>query len=332
MRVLLTGANSLLGSNLVRHILDNGFTVRALLDPRRDAPSLEGLQIERVPGNLLDPESITDSLNGAQAVFHCGLVTEYWPPRSSSLLATNVEGARNLLVGMSRAGVETLVHVGSASSFGYGTIDEPGTEETPYSLGYLRLSCFDSALKAQELVLRYNESGKIRCIVVNPTLAMGEHGLPCGPGTDVIGYTTGGGGRYTTGGANVIGAMDAARGTFKALGRGKAGRCYILGGSNVEYRELIGKIASALGSPPPTRPSGNRMVLARGLAGSLFGRLTGRKPARSAEVARLAVTPLYYSPRRAVEELELPRTPLDEVIEDACRWMVDNREYLALER
>ncbi|MBU4194223.1 MAG: NAD-dependent epimerase/dehydratase family protein [Actinobacteria bacterium] len=323
MKALITGADSLVGSNLVRHLLDSGFTVRALLDPRCDIPTLDGLPIKRIPGDVLDPESITGSLAGVQAVFNCAPVTEHWPPRFKAAHAINVDGTRNLLVGMSRSGVESLVHVGSASSFGPGTMDEPGTEESPFDPRAFRTSCFDSIHQAQELALRYNESGKVRCIIVNPTLVMGKHGLPSGPGTDVMAYSAGG--RYTSGGANVVGAMDAARGVQKALGRGKAGRCYILGGSNVEYRELFGKMADSMGLPPPARSSGDRIVIARGLAGSLYGRLTGSVPARSAGVARLAVAPMYYNPRRAIEELELPVSPLDTVVEDACRWLADNR-------
>jgi len=324
LKVLITGASGLVGSNLIRHLLDSGITVRALLDPGLDTPTLDGLPFERVPGDVLDPESILGGLAGAHAVFHCALVTELRPPRSRAARARNVDGTRNLLVGMSRSGVENLVHVGSASSFGPGTMDEPGTEETPFDPRAFRFTCFDSIRQAQELVLRYNQSGKVRCVIVNPTLVMGEYGLPCGPGTDIMEYSSIG--RYTSGGANVVGAADVARGILKALGRGKAGRCYILGGSNVEYRDLYGMIATSMGFPPPMRLSGDRAVIARGLLGSLYGRITGRVPARNAPAARLAVAPIYYTQRRAALELELPMSPLDAVVEGACRWMTDNRD------
>jgi len=328
LKVLITGASSLVGSNLIRHLLDSGFTVRALLDPRLDTPTLDVLPFERVPGDVLNPESILGGLAGVHAVFHCALVTNLRPPRSRVERSKNVDGTRNLLVGMSRSGVENLIHVGSASSFGPGTMDEPGTEKTPFDPQAFRLTCFDSVHQAQELVLRYNQSGKVRCVIVNPTLVMGEHGLPCGPGTDIMEYSSIG--RYTSGGANVVGAADVARGILKALGRGKAGRCYILGGSNVEYRDLYGMIAASMGFPPPTRLSGDRSVIARGLAGSLYGKLTGRVPARSTGAARLAVAPIYYSPQRAALELELPLSPLDTVVENACRWMANNRDFIPL--
>ena len=328
MKVFITGASGLVGSNLIRHLLDSGFTVRALLDPRLDTPTLDGLPFERVPGDVLDPESILGGLAGTQAVFHCALVTELRPLRYRAARAKNVDGTRNLLVGMSRSGVENLVYVSAASSFGPGTMDEPGTEETPFDPQVFRSTCFDSIHQAQELVLRYNQSGKVRCVVVNPTLVMGEYGLPCGPGTDVMEYSSVG--RHTSGGANVVGAADVARGILKALGRGKAGRCYILGGSNVPYRDLFSMIAASMGFPPTTRLSGDRAVITRGLAGSLYGRLTGRVPARSAGAARLAVAPIYYSPRRATLELELPVSPLDTVVESACRWLTDNKDIIAI--
>jgi len=325
LKVLVTGAGSLLGGNLVRLLLENGFTVRALVDPRHEPANLDGLQIEKVPGDTLDPESTQDALSGIQAVFHCAYATVLMPPRAGWIQAVNYQGTQNLLMSMSRAGVEDLVHVGSASSFGFGTMDEPGTEESPYAGEQFRLACFDSMRRAQELVELYSQDGRIRGVIVNPTFMVGLYDPGDSPGREYLDYIKSRPGRYPSGGLNLIGAADAAAGVLKALGRGKHGRCYILGNHNIDHRELSGRFANALGVPRPIGLMGDREVLGRGLAGTLFGRLSGRKPAFSIETARLARTTFYYSSARAVSELDLPQSPLDTVIEDACRWYADKR-------
>lgn len=320
MRVLVTGCGTLLGANLARILLENGFTVRALLDPKTDHPNLEGLPIERVAGDILDPESTQNALGGVQSVFHCASVMVLWPARAEWINAINYDGTRNLLLAMSRTGVDDLVHVGSSTSFGYGAMEEPGNEEKPYALGRLHLSSFDSMRRAQELVEMYAGEGKIRGIIVNPTFAIGSYDSGVSIGKMYARYVGWPPRYYPSGGLNIAWAKDVAVGILKALGRGKSGRSYILGNHNVYHHHLTEKFAEALGVRPPARQIGDSQILLRALTRSAWSAVTRRPPIYSLETARVAVTPLYYDSSRAVSELDLPQSPLEEIIEDACRW------------
>jgi dihydroflavonol-4-reductase len=318
MIVLVTGVGGVLGVPLVRHLESNGFSVRALLDPDEDYPSLEGVPLKRVNGDVLVPESITEGLSGVQAVIHCASDLRTRPARSAEARALNYEGTRNLLVAMSRSGVEQLVHVGCASSFGPGAPGEPITEDTPYSGGRFRLDSYDSARDAQNLVLRFNETGKVRAVVVNPTLVIGRHGTPVGPGIDLFSFMSKHPGACPPGGANVISPADAARGILRAMGRGESGRCYILGGLDLEYRELLTEIAASVGRPPPDRDVSTEWLRRRGLLGSLAGRLVGWEPALTRETARLASVSFFYESGRANRELGFEPGPPHKAIEESA--------------
>jgi dihydroflavonol-4-reductase len=321
LKVLLTGASGIIGRELARQMVENGFDVRALLRASDEAASLEGLDLNRVTGDTLDPESVQEALEGRQAVFHCDQSTAYRPARSAAVVARNVNGTRNLLVAMSRSGVEQLVHVGSAFSFGPGALDKPGTEDNPYDGERFGLACLDSLKVAQDLALRYNESGKLRCIVVNPTLVVGPGGGPDGPFAALFEYATAGNGTYPPGGVNLVTARDAAAAAFRALGRGRPGRCYILGGVNLSYRTLLEKVSSALGLRPPDRIDPDIEVLAGAGAGSFFARFRRKRSLLTGELARLAAAELYYSSERAVRELAFSPGPIEPAIEEAClRW------------
>lgn len=326
MKVLVTGAAGLVGSHLARHLLYSGFTVSALVNPETDIEALEGLPIERVSGDTLDPESVLNALKGTQAVFHCATSSDHWPARGERVSAMNYKGTLNLLVAMNRAGVESIVHLGSATSFGPGTIDEPGTEDSPYAGERFRLACIDSMRRAQELVERFNREGRVKAVIVNPTCVLGPYDTLPGPGRALLQYAGFNRGRYPSGGVNIIGAGDVARGILGALGRGSPGRSYILGGQNIDYRQLFSKVAVALDLRAPDRQVPDGLLMAKGIVGSLYGKLTGRRPALTAGLARLLITRMYYSSDRAVGELGLSRSPVDTVIEEACRWFMDNRE------
>jgi dihydroflavonol-4-reductase len=258
-------------------------------------------------------------MKGVQAVFHCAVNDAFWPPRSSAVITRNVTGTRNVLVAMATSGVERFVHVGSAFSFGAGTRDEPGTEDTPYHGDRFKLACIDSMKSAQDLVLRYNQSGRVHCVVVNPTLVVGSVTGWRTPFSVLLEHVRSGSSFYPSGGINIVGAPDVAGAALKALGRGSSGSCYIIGGENLSYKELLEKLASASGVPPPARLQNDLPVLCRGLMGSLGGRFSGRAPRLTLQLARLAVAPMYYSHQRAAHQLEFSPAPIEDEIERVCR-------------
>lgn len=319
MKVLVTGAEGLLGNNLTRHLLENGFSVRALVDADLWAPNLDGLDVERATGSLLDMESTVSSLDGIQAVFNCA-VTNDTLPSSTQGPASNFTGTRNLLIAMSRAGVGSLVHVGSALCFDPGSLDEPATENSPYEGSVPGLRCLDTIYAAQEMVLRYNRTGKVSAVVVNPTFSMGRYDSPRGLCASLIGSVERGLRLVPPGGLNVVGAQSVARATLKALGRGKPGSCYILGGNNTGYGRLLRLIAESLGVRPPSlRPPGI-MFRMLGRIGFPRGRLTATRQLSRPGLSRMLTRGLYYSSQRAEAELALETEDLQAVVESACNW------------
>jgi dihydroflavonol-4-reductase len=320
LKVLVTGASGTPGSQLSRHLVEKGFSVRALLDPDEGAVLLDGLEHELAPGSVLDPESLQDSLHGVQAVFHCDSENAYWPPRDAGEPSRTVDGTRNLLVAMARVGVEGLVHIGTAFSFAPGTLEEPGDESAPERGEFGGLACLAAARSAQESVIRYSSDGRLRCVVVNPTLTMGADTTGCGPVTALIEYVASGRRYYPPGGVNVVAADDVARAALRALGRGSVGSCYIVGGANMSYRELMGKIAATLGVPAPQRQADEKKMISRGKLGSLRGKLTGRRPYLTPGLALASAMTLYYSSEKASNAFDYSPGTLNYAIEEACRF------------
>lgn len=324
MKVLLTGVDKILGYHLARHLLEKGTEVKVLIDPKAGADPAPGLDVETVPGNTIDPESIHASLHGVEAVFHCENHLQFFPPGGQIAWSINLEGTRNILISMARAGVEKLVYINSASSFGFGTEAEPATEDSPYTCATFNSPCFDSLARAQELVRRYNETGRIQAVILNPTIPMGNHDNIGSPGDTLIEFVQNSRGWYGSGGLNITGASQAAKAALNALHQGKPGRCYILGGHNVSHFELIRKISVHLGIPHPTLLASESKFMALGRVGSLYWKVTGKNPAFSMETAKMASSTFYYSSARAIEELGLEVPPVDSILEEACKWYRQN--------
>lgn len=324
MRPLVTGADGLLGSNLVRALLERGIVVRALIHPSSRSKTLDGLNIDRRTGDLLNRQSVEDAARGCDAVFHVAASTAMWPPRDPKITAVNVEGTQNVLEAVANCGIGKMVHVGSASSIGYGTKEQPGTEETPYKYHGFGLAYFDSKLEAQRLVLKYVKEKGLDIVIVNPTFMLGPHDSGPSSGRLISRFVDLKPMFYPPGGRCFVHVRDVASGMISAMKKGRSGECYILGCRNMDMKEFFGAVARVAGIRPPALMIPKQAMLLAGAAGSAIGTVTGKTPEITYEMARSSCLGSYYSPTKAVRELGLPQTPVETAIEDAYRWLRDN--------
>ncbi len=71
MKILITGADGLLGNNLVRECLSRNYEVGVMLwSEKATSPGLDGLPLHRVYGNILDESQVRNAIQGFDIVFH----------------------------------------------------------------------------------------------------------------------------------------------------------------------------------------------------------------------------------------------------------------------
>ncbi|HOC21337.1 MAG TPA: DUF3463 domain-containing protein [Anaerolineae bacterium] len=70
MRVFVTGGTGFIGSAVVRCLLAAGHEVRTLVRSGSDTRQLDGLPVERVPGDLNTESALARGLAGCEWVFH----------------------------------------------------------------------------------------------------------------------------------------------------------------------------------------------------------------------------------------------------------------------
>ncbi len=125
MRALVTGGTGFIGSRVVDLLLKQGQIVR-LFSRQRELPRrLQGKGVTLYRGDLGDPASLLDAMEGMDVVYHIGEIRN----TSRHAAELNVRALEWVVDELSQAGIERIVFISSLSVAGIPS-QVPATEET----------------------------------------------------------------------------------------------------------------------------------------------------------------------------------------------------------
>jgi len=324
-KVLIAGADGLLGSNLVREFLSRDFEVSVFLLPSaRDSITLKGLSINYYYGNILEKNEIAEAVKGHQYLVHAAASTIVYPARLELINKVNIEGTQNVIDAVIEHKVEKLIHVGTANSFSYGDRECPGNETSPYGAHVYGMDYMDSKKKAQDVMLASVESKGLNAVVVNPTFMIGPYDSTPSSGSMVIALKKGKIPGYTDGAKNYIAVKDAAVAIANAIDLGRKGECYILGNVNMTFKDAFEKFSKVIHAKSPTRKLSSRAVVFYGAINSFLAKKLNFMPSVTKELAIISCEHQYYSSHKATEELKMPRTSIEVAVKECYDWFLDN--------
>ena len=153
--ILVTGGLGVMGTTLVKGLLERGNRVRVLDIPNHPhRQRLEGSGAEILEGDISRMETIERAFDGVRTIYHLAAVLISNDP--SVFQRVNVGGTRNMIDGGLRCGAEHFILVSSIS------VTYPYT--TPYSL---------SKRETERMV---KEQDRMKYTIIRPTLAYNEYG------------------------------------------------------------------------------------------------------------------------------------------------------------
>jgi dihydroflavonol-4-reductase len=120
-KALVIGGTGFIGSRIVDDLLGKGFAVRMTVR-KKGSPAFDDAEkysrVELVYGDVLDPDSIRECVKGVDLVFACFGLLGKWGVPDCSYWQTNVEGVRNVLGAIPKAGIGQFIHLSSAGVLG----------------------------------------------------------------------------------------------------------------------------------------------------------------------------------------------------------------------
>jgi nucleoside-diphosphate-sugar epimerase len=322
MRVLVTGANGFVGAALCQRSVARGDSVRGLVRRASDLALLQGVDVERVVGDLGDPPSLVSAARGVEVIYHVAAAVSDWGTLAY-FRRVNVEGTKNVLEAAIQNGVPRFVYVSSAavhSFIGAQDMDEQ-SPQLPTPFPYCQ-----SKREAETVVLGYHRLGKVAATIVRP-------GDVYGPGDRVallrLSKLLESGMMARVGRGEKLGAFtyveNLAHGLILAgTVERAAGEAYVItDGVKLTWRAYFDRLASALDVPPPRITVDPALAYAAATALEFAYRLlriTHRPP-----ITRYLVTHLsrdfHFSIEKARRELGYePQVGVDEAISRTARW------------
>lgn len=323
-KVLVTGANGMLGSAICHQLFHEGYEVCALCFPGSSVKTIENLSLEIQYGNILDIPFIKTVMGSCQFVIHVAALTDMWPKRNNRVMEVNLTGTKNIAAIAEEIGIERMIYIGSASSFQPGSRDRPGTELNRFNGWHQGLDYIDSKYMAQEMLIEKHQLSGFPCVVINPTFMIGPFDSLPSSGKVLLGLYHDRLPGYTTGGKNFVYSFDVATAAVNALQMGRTGECYIAGAHNLTYREFLTKACQVMNKDFKLWPIPDWAVKSLGKMTSISAVITGKPPLLTYELAKISTKFHGFDSGKAVRELNMPQTSIEEAIAASFNWFKEN--------
>jgi len=325
MKALVTGATGFVGSHVARVLAEKGAELRVLVRSSSNLKNIEGLNAERVVGDLRDADSLEKAMSGCDAVFHVAADYRLWVHDPEQMYKANVEGTRALLKAAKESGVRRVVYTSSVATMGFISNGHLADENSPVSLDNMIGPYKRSKFMAEQLAM---EAGRkeMDVVTVNPTTPVGDHDIkPTPTGRIVVDFLKKKFPAYVDTGLNLVDVDECARGHVEAFEKGQSGERYILGGENLTLKQILDKLGAITGLPSPTIKIPYVVALAAGVVDEVFtGRIMGKEPRATIDAVRMGKKKMFVTSAKAERELGWRQVTVDNALQRAVDWFRAN--------
>ncbi len=324
--ILVTGANGLLGSYLVKELIDKGEHVRGLRRATSDMSLLAGYtdRIEWIEGDVRDIYSLEEAMVGVDQVYHVAALISMQPYDLGQMLSVNAEGTANVVNAALSSDIRKLLYVSSVAAFGrperaVKLIDENlDVKDSNDNFAY-----YKSKLYAEREVWRGIAEG-LNAVIINPSTILGG-GFWNIPPNGIFSHVHSGLPFYTTGVNGFVDVRDVVEIAIRLMNSDISAEKFIVSAENASFRDVMWMAADAMKVRRPYIHSGR-------VLGSLAWRFESvrslfAKPSAIITHDSVAIgqNDFYYSNEKVRKALDYTFRPLQQTISDVAALYLQSR-------
>jgi dihydroflavonol-4-reductase len=316
-KIFVTGGAGFIGSRVVKMLLDQEYEVRCLLRKTTNTRRIDGLAFERFDGDITNATSLEEGMNGCTGVIHLASLSNWKDIKSAKMPLVVIDGSKNVIEAAKKNGNIKMVYVSSSTAVD-GTDDlRILNEDSPLTLPKNNHYIYAHAKKEVEEYCKSEAKNGFPVVIVNPTEVYGPYDydkITCG---NLIDFATTKTVQMAEGGTSIVYVDDVANGIIAAFEKGRPGERYILGGDNVEFKDLAKITLELLGINKPVKMIGRGMLMSLAWISKTLGINMGFEPA----VIPYAVKYWFIDNKKAKEELGVTFRSPKEILTPTLEWV-----------
>jgi dihydroflavonol-4-reductase len=317
MTVAVIGASGHIGNNLCRALLEKGYRVKALI--HQNADSLDGLDLIKETGDILDPQGLRDFLTGCEVVFHAAGKISIDGDKDGMVHAVNVIGTKNIVEACLASGVHKLIYFSSIHAIEQ--LPEGPLDESRPLVESSHLLHDQAKSDAEREVMKGIAQG-LETVIIIPTAAIGPYDFqPSLLGQGLLALYNRKLPSLVDGGFDWVDVRDIAKAAIAGMERGNAGERYVISGMWKTVKDLAYLVEEATGVLPPKFTSPQWLAKMGVPLVKVVSRLTHAPLLYTYETLEVLVRcNRNISSLKARRELGFYPRPLSETLKDTFEW------------
>lgn len=320
--ILVTGGTGLVGSCLIKYLIDKGEKVRGI-----KRPSAKGLPrgineiTEWVEGDIMDVFFLNEAMKNVEQVYHCAGVVSFNPKDKDTLMKVNVGGTANLVNAALENNIKKIVHVSSIAALGRIKGNTDMNENAQWGKSKLNSNYAVSKHLGEMEVWRGIAEG-LNAVIVNPSVILGVGDWTNGALRFFSGIWNGMPyySNHTTGFTDV---RDVAKCMVQLMESDVQNQRFIISSENLSYREIFNEIADNFGKKRPHLKSNPFLSELAWRIEAIRKIITGGVPLITKETVRTANESFYYDNSKIKTTLNYQFIPIKETIKWACEKFME---------
>ncbi len=321
MKVLVTGANGIVGTFLCKELSDNGHEVVGMVREHSDLALMRQYcpDVALVKGDVLDLLSLVGAFEGKDLIVHCAAVVSFDSKDKHDLFVVNVEGTQNVINTCLSLGIPRVVHVSSVAALGRDKNKLELDEKAKWIEGELN-SAYAKSKYLSELEAWRGDNEGLEVLVVNPSVVLGPASQKQSSG-QLFDLAKKGKSLFVDGKFNYIDVRDLVKIVYLLIEKEAYGERYILNNGNISYQHFFGKTAKILGVNAPKVEVKRWQLYMLWPVFSLFSLLFRKKSIVSKEMIQLTKYHFKYKNNKVNAFLDgFEYTSIDETL----NWALKN--------
>ena len=318
--IFVTGASGLVGSHLIKSLVEKGLSVVALY--RSVPPVFEGSnKVKWVQGDILDMESLENAMVGVTQVYHCAAIVSFAPAQAATMLHANIAGTANVVNACIEKNIQKLVYVSSVAALGrirQGVAIDESMNWTPETSN----SIYGKSKYLAEMEVWRGMGEGLNVAVVNPVIILGAGDWNKGS-SEIFKSAYDSFPWYTQGVSGFVDVLDVVDAMQLLMQSSTSGQRYIISAENVKYQDIFTQIAQAFNKKPPYKKVTPFLAAIVWRLEAIKGLFTGKTPLLTKETAATAQAVVHFDNTKFLKAFPAFKyRPVNQTIQRACAELI----------